>query len=419
MTPDSLLAGALVFLPLLGVVAIGVPALAGRTPTEVAVDRMADAVGAGSLLAALALVARVLWLGPTVAELGRWYGDAEVALDLTASLDGASAAAATTIAVFGWLTLRFSSGYLHRESGHPRFFATTLLGMACLQVIALAASLDMLFIGWELLGLCSFLLIGFFHEREEAVERALRAIFNYRFADLGLLFGLILIHSNHLSSGIGPTAAPSALPTALGLLLLLTAAGKAGMAPFTGWLARCTEGPTSSTAFFYGGLSVCAGPWLLLRAWPLYADSPTARGALVAVGLFTALSSSISARTRSDVKGAIVLAGGAQLGLITAEIGLGLHTLAGLHLLGNLGLRTWQLLRSPSVLHLARERTRQSDQPLPAAQTVPMSLWILATAGGLEPVTLKVVAWLAAVARGLDRASRRIEAAVAGTGDRR
>lgn len=414
------LAAGLLGAPLLGVAALTVPFLADRSLDEDGVHRVTRVVAGLHLLLALVLAGLTLALGPHTLDLGRWYGDAQYALELRLRLDGMTTAAALVVAVIGLVVLRFSERYLHREDGHLRFFATTLLALSCLDLVALAHELPVLFIGWELLGLTSFLLIAFFHERDEAVARGLRAIFSYRTADLGLLLTLILLHAEHSSDALGGDPRTSGLmATTIGLLLLFTAAGKAGLVPFSSWLARATEGPTPSTALFYAGLSVHTAPWLLLRAWPLYGESMVARVALVSLGLVSALSAAAHARTRSDVKGAVVMAGCAQVGLIVAEIGLGLHALAGLHMVGNIGLRVWQLLRAPGVLQIQRRREALLAGTLPGPRSVPAWLWLWSSEGWFQPFVQGAVGLVTGASNLLERASRAVERLAIGGRDER
>lgn len=408
-----------VLLPPIGTVLLAAPSLAGRPLSERGVERAVRTVLSLDLAVALALLGLALARGAQTLHLGRWYGDAEYALELVAQLDPVSAGATVVASLVALVVLRFSEATLHREPGHLRFFATALLAVGCVQIVAMAGTLDLLFVGWELLGLCSFLLIAFFHEREGPVRRALRAILSYRVADLGLLLALVLLHDQDAHPALGHgEALPVATGTAVGLLLLLTAAGKAGMPPLSRWLARCAEGPTPSTALFYAGLSTHAAPWLLLRAWPLYGEAPVARGALVAMGLLTAVTASLSARARSDAKGAVVLASSAQVGLVVAEIGLGLHGLALLHMVGNLGLRTWQILRAPGALADARRQAELLGGPLPPPRRVPRWLWLWASSGFVDPALDRAVAMGLGLGRALDAASRRVEGWTVGGRDR-
>ena len=137
----------------------------------------------------------------------------------------------------------------------------------------------------------------------------------------------------------------------VGLLLLVAAAGKSALIPFSGWLPRAMEGPTPSSAVFYGALSVHLGTFLLLRVSPLLDLSVWLSAAVFVLGLSSALFAALAARVQTDVKSALAFASLTQVGIITAEIGLGFRYLALVHIIGHACLRTLQLLRAPTLLH--------------------------------------------------------------------
>jgi NAD(P)H-quinone oxidoreductase subunit 5 len=132
---------------------------------------------------------------------------------------------------------------------------------------------------------------------------------------------------------------------------VVAAAGKSALVPFSGWLPRAMEGPTPSSAVFYGALSVHLGAYLLLRAGPLLETSLWLSGTVVVLGLATAVYAYLAGRVQTDIKSALAFASLVQVGLIVAEIGLGLRYVALVHLLGHACLRTLQFIRAPSLLH--------------------------------------------------------------------
>jgi NAD(P)H-quinone oxidoreductase subunit 5 len=137
----------------------------------------------------------------------------------------------------------------------------------------------------------------------------------------------------------------------VGLLLLVAAAGKSALVPLSGWLPRAMEGPTPSSAIFYGALSVHLGAFLLLRVSPLLQLSTWLSVAVVLVGLLTAILAALAARVQADIKSALAFASLTQVGIIVVEIGLGLRYVALVHIIGHASLRTLQLLRAPTLLH--------------------------------------------------------------------
>jgi NADH:ubiquinone oxidoreductase subunit 5 (subunit L)/multisubunit Na+/H+ antiporter MnhA subunit len=299
----------------------------------------------------------VLW---TMYSVGEYHLDVSIYVDPLSAM--MSVLGGAVIPVLG----RFSSRYLHNEPGYLRFFV--LLGVAATGFFwfVLGGSIDMAFFGWELLGLSSALLVAFFWERSEPVVASGRVFATYRVADIALLGGVVLLHHYVGDSswatvlGVGdPEHAVhlgSFAATVLGLAFLLAAIGKSAQVPVTGYVLRAMEGPTSSSALFYGTLSIHAGVYLILRVEPLIAHAPVARVAVVTVGVLTAITASMSARIRADAKGALALATAGQAGLMLAEIGMGWTSLAMWHLLAHGLLRLTQFLRSPSWLQDAHAR---------------------------------------------------------------
>ncbi len=270
----------------------------------------------------------------------------------------------------------FSRKYLHRERGFLRFFfLLALFGSGVLQML-FAGSLDFAFFGWELVGLSSALLIGFFHERPGPVRHALRAFVIYRICDIGLLSAAVLLHhqlghtmaDNHVSGvSWGSWAVPESESARLliGFCILWASMGKAAQFPLGGWLPRAMEGPTPSSAIFYGAISVHLGPYLLLRAAPLISETPVLAWGVIAVGGFSALYSTLVGRVQTDIKSALAYSVMTQVGIIYVEIGLGFYHLALLHVVGHATLRCLQILRSPSILSdkFALERARGEKLP--------------------------------------------------------
>jgi NADH:ubiquinone oxidoreductase subunit 5 (subunit L)/multisubunit Na+/H+ antiporter MnhA subunit len=248
---------------------------------------------------------------------------------------------------------RFSVTYLHREPGFFRFFLLLHL-FAFGSLIAFAAgSFDLLAGGWEIVGITSVLLIAFFHHRTPPVENAQRVFAIYRACDIGLLVGIFAMHhwAGTASFAGGLPSLEGSRATTVGLLLLLAAAGKAAQVPFSGWLPRAMEGPTPSSAIFYGAISIHAGAYLLLRVQPMLAQSGLAAAMVVIVGLATAVYGAICGRASADAKTLLAFASLTQVGVVFMEIGFGLKWIAAIHIVGHATVRTLQFLRSPSMLH--------------------------------------------------------------------
>jgi NAD(P)H-quinone oxidoreductase subunit 5 len=229
-----------------------------------------------------------------------------------------------------------------------------------------AGTIETLFTGWELVGLSSALLVAFFQERPAPARNGFRVWVVYRVSDAALLLAAILMH--HLRSAgdfdlmlgakswpEGVTAVPEGEALLIGLLLLVAAAGKSALIPFSGWLPRAMEGPTPSSAVFYGALSVHLGAYLLLRVSPLLAASPLLAVIVIVWGLATAVYAYVAGSVQTDIKSALSFASLSQVGIIVAEIGVGaffpfMWYVALVHLLGHACLRTLQFVRAPTLL---------------------------------------------------------------------
>jgi NADH:ubiquinone oxidoreductase subunit 5 (subunit L)/multisubunit Na+/H+ antiporter MnhA subunit len=267
-----------------------------------------------------------------------------------------------------FLVTLYSRYYMHREAGYKRFFNTILFFYIGYNFIVLAGNMETLFIGWEMLGVSSFLLIAFYRERYLPVKNAVKVFSIYRIGDVGLILAMWMSHHlfqenitfeklhnaqlvhDHLlqHSWIG---------IFISLMVLISAAAKSAQFPFSSWLPRAMEGPTPSSAIFYGSLSVHLGVFLMLRTYPLWQEQLSVRILIGLMGLTTALIATGIARVQSSVKSQIAYASIAQIGLIFIEIAAGLQYLALFHFAGNAFLRTYQLLVSPSVVsYLIREQ---------------------------------------------------------------
>jgi NADH:ubiquinone oxidoreductase subunit 5 (subunit L)/multisubunit Na+/H+ antiporter MnhA subunit len=300
--------------------------------------------------------------------IGTWFRVADHEFEAAFRYDGVAAVMLLLTTSVTGLIGRFSVTYLHREPGFVRFFLLLLLFAAAMQTLVLAATFDFLFVGWEVVGLTSVLLVAFFHERAAPVRAAMRLFVAYRLCDVGLLLGAVLLHRHAHSTDIAdlnPGALGAGAATTIALLFLLAAMGKSALFPVGGWLPRAMEGPTPSSALFYGALSVHAGAYLMLRASPLLDASPAAGAAVVAVGALTALVGTSAWRVQSDAKSALAFATMTQVGAIFVEIGLGFRQIALLHLGAHAVLRAWQMLRAPSVLREAALLRATHDGALP------------------------------------------------------
>ncbi|HND88252.1 MAG TPA: proton-conducting transporter membrane subunit, partial [Saprospiraceae bacterium] len=357
------------------------------------------AIGTVTLHLSVALVYAVWWLmegahpmlvqGPVLYQAG----DAEFAVQYY--FDYATMAYGTVCAAITFLVAIFSRYYMHRERGFKRFFNNLLLFYLGLNIILVAGNFETLFMGWEVIGIASFFLIAFYRDRYLPVKNALKVISLYRVADVFLLLAIwgchhVFTHSvsfldlHDMADQHRAIVEQPTFQLLIPAMFLVVALVKSAQLPFSSWLPRAMEGPTTSSAIFYGSLSVHMGAFLLLRTWAFWADNLIFRGLVIMLGLMTVVVATSISRVQASVKTQIAYSSIAQIGLIFIETALGLHWLALLHFAGNAFLRTYQLLVSPSVLnYLIHDQffnfiPPQHDDPKTFWGRVKLSFYVLA-----------------------------------------
>jgi len=347
-------------------VAVNIKAGSGVSVSEAAIKRWTYLATLIGFLSALAVLAGMLTLDLRffAVELGDWVviPEQHFHFHLKLVFDRLSVPFLLLSFVLCGTVSAFARSYLHREPGFARFFACYAFFTLGMVLTSVAGTIELLFFGWELVGLSSALLVAYFQEREAPVRNGLRVWSIYRVADAAFLLAALTLHHYtgagdfEILTGSGPwpegvATINSTQALTVGLLLLVAAAGKSALVPFSGWLPRAMEGPTPSSAIFYGALSVHLGAYLLLRVSPILELSAILSAAVVGIGLITAAYGALAARVQADIKTALVYASLTQVGLIVAEIGLGFRYLALVHIIGHASLRTLQLVRAPTLLH--------------------------------------------------------------------
>lgn len=256
----------------------------------------------------------------------------------------------------------FSQYYMHRDEGFKRYFNALLLFYTGFSFAVFAGNFETLFIGWEIFGFTSFLLIGYYRDRYLPVKNAFKVLSLYRLGDVCLILAMWMAHHVfHTNITFTELAQANWLSTFgvdvnggsllfIAVMVLIAAAVKSAQFPFSSWLPRAMEGPTTSSAIFYGALSAHLGIFLLLRTTPLWQPIPGFSLGIIALGLITATLAAMTAKVQSTIKTQIAYGAITQMGLMLIEIGLGWHTLALLHFAGHACLRAYQLLVSPSTL---------------------------------------------------------------------
>lgn len=422
---------ATILLPLAAFSLLGLLLVLGFTPTERKVAWLIRGSIFGSLLSLLPVAytfaesgfrSRFIPAGELFALPGYRF-----ALGFILDTPSLSMAALTlTLAAF---VARFSQSYMHQERGFSRYFALIALFTGAMLLTVFAATYDQLFIGWELVGLTSAFLIAFFHQRTGPARAGLRVFITYRISDIGLLLSAAGMHHhlaiNHiplpgeLSETVVHNLSPSVL-TLLALGIAIAAMGKAAQLPLGGWLPRAMEGPTPSSAIFYGGLSVHAGIYLLIRSYPIFERAPIVQGVLIATGAATFIYASIVVRTQTDAKSSLAHATMAQLGLMVVFVGFGLTRIALVHLCAHAIVRTWQLLRAPNIFREATDihAALSATGPAPVLSRPARSLFLYRAAlarFSIDSLTERYLLYpLIALGRLLENFERRLDARLCG-----
>jgi NAD(P)H-quinone oxidoreductase subunit 5 len=378
--------------PLLMTVVLGVSSLTSWKLSETTTTKIVYGAVVTGLLAALLILATMLFTGTrhVPIDLGNWVDIQEpdneslehhylYHFSIKFVFDRLSVPFAILSFVLSGTIGAFASRYMHRERGFNRFFVLYSIFVLGMVVTSLAGTIETLFTGWELVGLSSALLVAFFQDRPAPARNGLWVWVIYRVSDAALLLAAVVMH--HLSGegdfdkllGTGPwpfgySSVSPAQALAVGLLLLVAAAGKSALVPFSGWLPRAMEGPTPSSAVFYGALSVHLGAFLLLRVSPLLDRSEWLCAAVVVLGLSTAVFAYVAGSVQTDIKSGLSFASLSQVGIIVAEIGVGFRYVALIHLLGHACLRTLQFVRAPTLLHDYRTLEDAIGERLPRAR---------------------------------------------------
>ncbi len=258
----------------------------------------------------------------------------------------------------GLLIHIYSAGYMHDDDGFNRFFAYLNLFMFSMLMLVLGANYVMMFVGWEGVGLCSYLLIGFWYKNQEYNSAAKKAFIMNRIGDLGFLAGMFLMFSHFGSLSFAEVfekaKAFSTNDTAIvgiTLLLFIGACGKSAQIPLFTWLPDAMAGPTPVSALIHAATMVTAGIYMIARSNVLYTLAPTTLKVILVVGVFTALLGSFIALTQKDIKKVLAYSTVSQLGYMFIALGLGNYNAAVFHVMTHAFFKALLFLGAGSVIH--------------------------------------------------------------------
>ena len=322
----------------------------------------------GSFICGLALFAHLLGLPAedrVVREtLFSWVPVGVLKVDFGLQLDALSICFVLLITGVGALIHIYSIGYMAHDPGRRRFFAYLNLFVAAMLVLVLADNFLGLYLGWEGVGLASYLLIGFWSYKPSAAAAAKKAFVVNRVGDMGLAIALMVMFATVGSVGFTTVfdAAPqmsSGALNAISLLLLLAACGKSAQVPLQSWLGDAMEGPTPVSALIHAATMVTAGVYLIVRSGPVFNLAPTAQTAVVIVGAVTLLFGAIIGCAKDDIKKALAASTMSQIGYMVLAAGLGPagYAVAIMHLITHGFFKAGLFLGAGSVMHGMNDET--------------------------------------------------------------
>ncbi len=347
-------------LPFTAAAVIGIGHLSGMLDGEASENTTAIiaawAISMSCLLALVLLGADLLGKNTGSLRIGQWLASDTLIIPVNFITTGFNVVLAALFSLLLLITTVFSINYMHRETGFHRFFFILSLFASAMLLLALSANVAGAFFGWETAGLCSYLLIAYAYNRPFAAVNATRVFVTDRIGDAGFILGTGLsyawtgsINWNQLNAASAQLNSGEA--TGISLCFALAAFVKSAQLPFTPWLARAMEGPTPSSAVFYGSVMIHAGVYLVCLLAPVFEQAPFAMAVLAITGGTTALYGFIVGLTQTDIKSSLVFATSAQLGLMFLECGLGFWQLASWHLCAHAVVRCYLFLTAPSLMH--------------------------------------------------------------------
>ena len=345
------------------------------------------AVGVAFLLSLMTFIAFLSQAEPRYqASMFPWIAAGDYSAQVGFLIDGLSCTMMLVVTGVGLLIHIYSTGYMHDEEDYARFFTYLNLFVGAMLILIMADNYLLMFVGWEGVGLCSYLLIGFWYTRQSASDAGKKAFIVNRIGDFGFMLAVLLLfvtfkttdmlsveaQLSHLHVGGG-------VLTAIALLLFTGAVGKSAQIPLYVWLPDAMEGPTPVSALIHAATMVTAGVYMIARSSLLFTLSPTASSIVALVGIATALFAATMALVATDIKRVLAYSTVSQLGYMVFAVGVGAYAAGIFHLVTHAFFKALLFLGAGAVIHaLAGEQDMRKMGNLRAA--LPTTHWTMAWA---------------------------------------
>ena len=356
------------WIPLLPLFGVAVHVFAGRRLSRNAVGTIACAVVGGSFLLSLRAFSelRAAGEGAVLVDYAyQWISAGSFSVSATFGFDALSAVMCMVVSGVGFLIHVYSTGYMGHDPDYARYFAYLNLFTASMLVLVLADSLPLMFVGWEGVGLCSYLLIGFWYTDPEKASAGKKAFVVNRIGDAGFILGMALLFWALAEAGM-PTlrfavvnqhAAElgGAVATAAALLLFVGATGKSAQIPLFVWLPDAMAGPTPVSALIHAATMVTAGVYMVARLHGLYEAAPDAMAVVGTIGALTAVGAASIGIAQNDIKKVLAYSTVSQLGYMFLALGVGAFAAGIFHVVTHAFFKALLFLGAGSVIHALHE----------------------------------------------------------------
>jgi len=324
----------------------------------------------------------------TIVRLYEWIGVGDFHVDVAALVDPLSVAMLLVVTIVSFLVHVYSIGYMAHDRGFHRFFTWLPLFVFAMLILVLADNYLLMFVGWEGVGLCSYLLIGFWFERPDPVGAAKKAFIMNRIGDWGFTIGMITtflvfgsMNFTDIFARLATNAPAQGVLTLICLAFLFGATGKSAQLPLYSWLPDAMEGPTPVSALIHAATMVTAGVYLVARSTPLFALAGPVLPIVAVVGAITAIFAATIALVQFDIKRVMAYSTVSQLGYMFLALGVGAPVAAMFHLVTHAFFKALLFLGSGSVIHGAgNEQDMRKMGGLKAK--LPVTYWTMLIAGG-------------------------------------